>query len=485
MKQLSTLLSSTPSCFCWSIQEKSSKNPISTQARLAVWALLLSLLLISSPGHGQSPAWQWATQIEGSGNTQVKNIAVDAAGNSYVVGFFTNSTRFGTTTLVSQGRSDLFVAKLLPNGRWEWAVAAGGIDSDQASGIVVDAAGRIFVAGNFSNQLRLTSSITITSQGDLDVFVAQIDTQGQWQWATAGGGPGQDWAAALTISRAGDLLVAGRFAETASFGNQQTVSSGHTDAFVASLTRTGAWNWATAAGGDDNDEVSAIATNTAGEIYVTGYFSNTSRFGTTTLTGQGIDDAFVGKLSSAGRWLWATAATGSNTAYGKGLVADPAGGVFVTGSFSGNAVFGNTRLQSNSSDDGFVARLSDTGQWQWVIVLASNYAESIVGIALDKMNRLYVTGSFSQTIRGGAFQLTSRGHQDVFVGYIARTGEWLGLVAAGGTASDEVLALALAPTGAIYVGGTFNVAATFGSTLLESASPNPQAYVGRATVPQP
>lgn len=468
--------------------ESESANSVGKLPSTRIWALfvllLLLLLLLARPSHAQSPNWQWAVQSTGTGLSQVKNIAIDADGNSYVVGFFADNARFGSSVLISQGRSDLFAAKLSSAGIWEWAVAVGGSGSDNAAGVAVDASGHVFVTGSFSNQASFGTT-TLTSRGDMDVFVAQISAQGQWLWAIGAGGPGQDQARDLTASSTGELLVAGQFAETAVFGTSQLISNGSSDAFVARLTRAGAWQWATAAGGTDNDEVTALTTNAAGEVYVTGYFSDSVMFGSSVLTGSGMDDAFVGKLNSAGRWQWATAATSSNTAYGKGITADPAGGVFVTGSFNGNAVFGTTRLCSNGSDDGFVARLTTSGQWQWTTVLASDYLESIVGIALDKMGKLYVAGTFSSTIRGGSFHLMSRGHQDVFVGYIDRAGTWLGLTAAGGATADETQAMALAPSGEIYVGGWFNTAASFGSSQLQATTPNAQAYVGRATVPQP
>jgi hypothetical protein len=445
---------------------------------------MLCLLLLARPGYSQSPSWQWAVQSTGSGVAQVKSLGVDAAGNSYAVGFFTGKAQFGSTTLTSRGRSDLFAAKLSAAGNWDWAVAVGSAGSDNATGITIDAAGRIFVTGSFSSQASFGPT-TLRSQGEMDVFVAQLNPEGKWLWATSAGGRGLDRACALTTSSTGELLVSGQFAETADFGSSKLASNGSSDAFVARLTRAGVWQWATSAGGSDNDEATALATNPAGEIYVTGYFSNTVAFGTSVLKGSGMDDAFVGKLSSAGRWQWATAGSSSNTSYGKGITADPAGGVFITGSFNGSAAFGATQLRSNTSDDGFVARLTDAGQWKWATALSSDYLETIAGITLDKTGKLYVAGTFSRTIQGGQFQLTSRGQLDIFVGYLSRNGTWLGLTAAGGTAADEAHTLALAPGGEVHVGGTFSTAATFGSAQLQSATPGAQAYVGRATLAQP
>ena len=429
------------------------------------------------------PAWQWAAQSTGSGVGQLKSLAVDAEGNTYQAGFFTETIRFGGTTLVSQGRSDMFVAKLSAAGTWEWAVAVGSAASDNATGVAVDATGRIFISGSFSNQVHFGTT-TLTSRGDMDVFVAQITPKGAWKWATAAGGPGLDRACTLATTDKGELVVGGQFAQTAAFGTSRVVSHGGEDAFVARLKPTGKWHWAIGVGSPGNDEASAVAIDKAGDIYATGYFSDQAQFGGSTLTGKGMDDAFVGKLSKLGQWQWATAATGTNTAYGKGLAVDPTGGVFVTGSFSGEAHFGLTQIASNASDDGFVARLDKTGQWQWVSVLSSEYMDNIVGIALDKTGKLFVAGSFSNTIDGGSFQITSRGQQDLFVGYLSRQGAWLGLASGGGAETDETQALAMAPSGDVFIGGDFSSAATFGSTQLQSGNMAAQVCIGRASVPQ-
>ena len=54
-----------------------------------------------------------------------------------MTGHFTGSIGFGATTLTSSGGKDVFVAKLDPNGQFLWAKAAGGFGDDQGLGIAV------------------------------------------------------------------------------------------------------------------------------------------------------------------------------------------------------------------------------------------------------------------------------------------------------------------------------------------------------------
>lgn len=114
-----------------------------TYFNLLKGALVLPALLLAQPILAQSPQWQWAAQLTGSGVGQLESLVVDAEGNAYQVGYFTERIQFGNTTLVSQGRSDVFVAKLSSVGAWEWAVSVGGAGSNNAAGVAIDAACRI------------------------------------------------------------------------------------------------------------------------------------------------------------------------------------------------------------------------------------------------------------------------------------------------------------------------------------------------------
>ena len=104
-----------------------------------------------------------------------------------------------------------------------------------------------------------------------------------------------------------------------------------------------------------------------GSAIVTGYFNGTVAFGTSSLTSNtSSDDIFVAKIAASGAWGWATSAGGTtSTDQGKAVSAMPDGSAIVVGSFDGVAVFGSTTLTStgtSSAFDGFVAKFLDTAQ---------------------------------------------------------------------------------------------------------------------------
>jgi hypothetical protein len=74
--------------------------------------------------------WLCTKKAGGTYDDYGYGIAVDACGNSYITGYFKGLATFGSTTLTSNGDYDIFVAKLDSNGNWLWAKNAGGTYDD-------------------------------------------------------------------------------------------------------------------------------------------------------------------------------------------------------------------------------------------------------------------------------------------------------------------------------------------------------------------
>ena len=66
------------------------------------------------PVAAQIPNYAWAKQAGGLNYSNGNAIVTDAAGNSYVAGYFNNTVTFGATTLSGNGNSCMFIAKLNP-----------------------------------------------------------------------------------------------------------------------------------------------------------------------------------------------------------------------------------------------------------------------------------------------------------------------------------------------------------------------------------
>jgi len=102
-----------------------------------------------------------------------------------------------------------------------------------------------------------------------------------------------------------------------------------------------------------------ITLDAVGNVDVTGYFTGTARFGATVLTSVGESDVFVAKLDATGNYLWAQSARGSGYDGANAIAVDTEGDAYVTGYFgSFSATFGGMRLfNASAGADAFVTRL--------------------------------------------------------------------------------------------------------------------------------
>jgi hypothetical protein len=125
--------------------------------------------------------------------------------------------------------------------------------------------------------------------------------------------------------------------------------------------------WAKTTGGTNIDHARAIAVDSSGWVYTTGYFNGTVDFdpgpGTFFLTSSGMQDVYVSKLDSAGNFKWALQLGGSSDEAGYGIAVDSNGYVHAIGRFTGTADFdpgsGVFNLLSSGSDDVFTIKLQN------------------------------------------------------------------------------------------------------------------------------
>ena len=102
-----------------------------------------------------------------------------ADGSAIITGYFQGSATFGTSDLTSAGNNDVFVARVDPDGTWAWATRAGGTSNDVGRSVSPLADGGALITGDFEGTASFGAN-DLTSAGSLDVFVARIGADGAW-----------------------------------------------------------------------------------------------------------------------------------------------------------------------------------------------------------------------------------------------------------------------------------------------------------------
>ena len=242
----------------------------------------------------------WEARFSGRSENAVVDMAVDAAGNVYVTGLYTNA----------QNNRDYATLKYSSEGEQLWmALFTGplGFRDQEPTSIAVDANGNVYVTG---------SGITTTFPvADVDYMTVQYSPTGQQGWASyySSGQGGGDRATDITVDANGNVVVTGLTA-TVKYspggrqlwearnnatiltqaarvttdalgnvyvtGNSLSTSSTNTDyATVKYAAASGQLLWSARYNGPDNgaDRATALAVTAAGQVYVAGNsFSNST-----------------------------------------------------------------------------------------------------------------------------------------------------------------------------------------------------------------
>ncbi|MBU2502419.1 hypothetical protein KJ682_13890 [bacterium] len=305
---------------------------------------------------------QWVQALGGLAYENVRAVAVDATGNIFLAAVFSSSMTVAGATHTAKGDPDLIVIKLSPAGQALWAVSAGSTGYDRIGGVAADGAGGCVFGGTFTGQATLGGK---TIQGGC---VVRLDSDGAVLWIAAPTGTVS--VDDLARDKAGNVHVAGSYGGTASFGGVSltapAVGTDHT--YAARLAPGGGFIWASWVGRSNmvvfqglSAHPRRIALDAAGNSYVAGIFGQSVPYGFTTLTSAGGRDIVVVKVGPGGKLLWAVGAGGPQDDTCGGVASDPAGNLFVTGGFVGQAVFGTQTVVAQGYEDLFLWRIPAPG----------------------------------------------------------------------------------------------------------------------------
>jgi gliding motility-associated-like protein len=424
-----------------------------------IFFLLASFLLFQQ---GLSAQTFWMQSAGGATIDQGKDVSVDAAGNTYVTGYFTSAAAFGATTLSSSGVDDVFLAKLGPNGLYMWAVKGGGANSDRALSIKTDASGNSYITGFFYGTATFGPN-TITSSGAQDVFIAKYNNLGVCLWARSAGGSGADIGNGITVDNSGNVIVTGEFAGNASFGSASLTSqNGSTDVFTTKLDPTGNFLWTKQGSAPLTDRGIDVDCDGSGNIYITGQFSDTITFDVLHANNM-LNAVFVVKYNSAGAEQWFRKIGGGAVNFGNSIACDNAGGIYLVGDFQGTITFygaTTTTLNATYTNRIFLAKYDASGGLSWSIAESADSPLSATCVSSDGTN-VFIGGNFkctfdSYSARYGTGLFNSSGYWDIFEGKYSSGGAWVMSRQLGGKQDQLCSGIAVDASGNPHMAGSYN-----------------------------
>jgi len=218
----------------------------------------------------------------------------------------------------------LFSNVIIAQTTLDWVGAINGTDSNFGYDLDKDQNDNIYVCGAYvgsANFNLLTGSTLQTSNGSSDVFLAKYSKNGDLIWVKVFGGGINDAASRVKVGVNGAVYITGTFGGTVDFdptsGTDNHTTVYREDVFVSKFDTAGNWIWTKTFGGNQNDKVNALETDSNGNIYLGGEFEETVDFNpggaTTSRTSTGGADGYILSLDSNGLYRWVSVVTGSQS----------------------------------------------------------------------------------------------------------------------------------------------------------------------------
>ena len=278
-------------------------------------------------------------------------------------------------------------------------------------------------------------------------------------------------ARAMAVDSGGNIYVSGEYSSTTSVplgnGINLPVSFGN-DAFIVKYDTSGTAQWYQTIPGTSTDSGSAIAVDSSGNVYVSGYYRSTTAIS----LGPSLDlpitssiDAFIVKYDTIGFPLWYQTIPGTSSDTTKAIAVDSGGNVYVTGSYNSTSTVSlgnNLNLPVTSGTDVYIVKYDTYGIAQWYETISGTANDIGYAIAVDSGN-VYVIGYYQSTTTislGNNLNLpVSFGNDAFIVKYdTSGTAQWYQTIP--GTSSDVGNGIAVDSSGNVYVSGYYTSTTT-------------------------
>ena len=250
----------------------------------------------------------WVNCISNRGHVSINSVAVDDQQSLYLTGTVYGEASFDTVT-INSFHSDIFIAKYDKNQNVKWIKQIGTKYNDPTE------AGNSIVLDNNQEYVYVTGSYLgvvdfggmIVPAEDKNIFLAKYSVDGDLNWVRNSG----NWSGLASTTEEGlevivdeddFVFVAGEFSDTGYFGDTTIVAYGgsagnsYSDVFVAKYYANGDLSWVTHAGFKYDDEFCSIQKDSYNNIFVVGSAGGDALFGNSQIDTELFYSGFIAKI---------------------------------------------------------------------------------------------------------------------------------------------------------------------------------------------
>jgi hypothetical protein len=368
----------------------------------------------------------------------------DNSGNLYVGGKYEEvGAVFSTTTVPCSGNHDGFLVKYAPNGDLVWINTFGGANGDYIQAVYTDKTNYVYVSGEIESATANTpisfpgSTVVLNAVADNDLVFAKYDLNGTLIWAKSEGSSNSEKALGVAADNSGNVYICGYYTNTTTINGTPITGAAGRNIYVAKYDQNGVFQWFRDAGSAGRDEAKAVRCDASGNVYVCGMYSKDCTFGSqvlATYNNTSFWDAFLAKYDTNGNLQWVKTGGGDVDDGAWSIVVDNQNSIYISGEFAAYAQFSGTAILSVGEADTYVAKYNGNGDLQWIKRGGSNKVDRARGMGTDGTN-IFITGQYGGTATfGGAPSITAVDTSDIYIAALDNTGAFKWAMTIGGKA---------------------------------------------------
>ncbi|MBN2612053.1 MAG: SBBP repeat-containing protein [Bacteroidales bacterium] len=443
--------------------------------------LLLAAIFVSQllTAQGQK-SWQWVRHLGGSGWDVTTGIATDSKNNIYIAGSHTNGLTGDDRQITAAGNHDMYVACYRHDGKLKWLWGNGGKKADKISCIAIDAQDNILIGGTLSDSVEFGKT-TAGNKGN-SLFLAMLDKNGKATWVSTIPYTRNASLHLLQATPAGDIFLAGEFNGKLTIDGVDYSSAGRNDIFVLKAGQNGKLTLLSAFGSDEDENITALSADVTGNLYLCGNCKKGFSLGEVILDDPGPQNksnVFIIRYNTQDKAELIKTLSGNEFLQVSSLKNDREGNLFIAGNFSSGFSTGDTGLISKGRTDMFLTKLFPDGKTSWTKHFGSPYYDYAYNLNMDNLQGVYLTGSYSDSIRFGEHLLEAgTKSSNAFVAQASMHGDitWAEKISA--ESENFSRGSVLDKSGNLYISGSFSDSLTQAGTRIRSAG-NEDVFIAK------
>ena len=380
----------------------------------------------------------WVRTINGPKYEEPLDMVIDSNNDIYLAGEFAGTVDLDPgpgdhTVTGDDSYFSMFLLKLDSAGNTIWIESFIGENAFVPSSITLDHDQNLYITGAVSGVVDADPGAGVfmfNEVADGDAFVEKFDPSGNFLWGQQFNDGDIYTDQRIAVDGDNNIYLHGSFTGTFDAdpgpGISNYTSLGEHDSYIMKWDVSGNLIWFRRLGSIGDERPGPIELSNSNDIYVSGRFDGSCDFdpgaGIHLLNTNGYYDAYLGKYSTDGDFIWAYGFGGTYSEYIQPIALDSLENIYMTGGYKGLVDFdpgpGVYEDNAGTDENGYILKLDEDANFIFMVSAESSQFISPNDIALDKDLNIIVHGDFSEFAdfdpSGDEFELTGGYYPDYF-----------------------------------------------------------------------